>query len=178
MNNISLYILDIVQNSIKSHSSVVDVTIDINEDNGLLLIEILDDGDGMNEDALKKVFDPFYTTRDNRDVGLGLPLFKELCEICNGRLEIESEIGVGTKVQCQLDLNSLDLPPLGDLTDLVLTIILNDEDVELVFKYKKNNKHLIISTYEIKSKLENVSIQNPIVISWLKEFIKENFNSL
>ena len=75
MRDLSLHILDLVQNSIEADAAKV--MLEINEDTSVmdtLLIRVIDDGRGMDETTCKKVLDPFVTTRTTRRVGLGLPL--------------------------------------------------------------------------------------------------------
>ncbi len=50
----------------------------------------------MDEETVKKVIDPFVTSRTTRKVGLGIPLLKEAAEACNGSFELTSTLGKGT----------------------------------------------------------------------------------
>ena len=60
-------------------------------------IEIVDQGHGIPEELLAKVFDPFFTTKDvDKGTGLGLAISHGIVERHQGRLEVESEVGVGT----------------------------------------------------------------------------------
>ena len=63
-----------------------------------------DNGDGISQENLPNVFDPFYTTKDD-GTGLGLPLSMGIVEGHGGVLEIESRVGLGTKVSITLPLN-------------------------------------------------------------------------
>jgi two-component system sensor histidine kinase AtoS len=58
-------------------------------------IEISDTGKGMPDTALKKIFNPFFTTK-TKGTGLGLSICKRLVEQHNGNLEVESHIDKGT----------------------------------------------------------------------------------
>src|SRR3989338_9215960 len=58
-------------------------------------IRILDTGDGISEDNLKKIFNPFFTTRE-RGTGIGLAIVHNIIELHKGIIEVESEIGKGT----------------------------------------------------------------------------------
>lgn len=62
-----------------------------------LIIEVSDNGCGMDEKTREMIFDPFFTTRV-RDSGIGLGLFvsKNLIEKMGGRIEVESKLGVGS----------------------------------------------------------------------------------
>ena len=61
MKNISLHILDIVQNSIESNSTEIIINIQIIEDEFQIII--IDNGKGMSDEILAKAVDPFFTTR-------------------------------------------------------------------------------------------------------------------
>ena len=54
-----------------------------------LVIEVEDDGRGMDEETLKNAANPFYTTRNNKRYGLGLSLLSQACEDAGGSLKIE-----------------------------------------------------------------------------------------
>ena len=69
MKELSLNILDIVENSTKAEAELVEIA--IVEDKCSLTITITDDGSGMTEETLRSVSDPFYTTRTTRKVGMG-----------------------------------------------------------------------------------------------------------
>lgn len=173
MNELSLYILDIVQNSFKANSKNVCLIINEDKETNLLSIEVDDDGVGMSEETIKKALSPFYTTRTTRKVGLGLPLFKELCELCEGSLNITSVVGEGTKLLATFKLDSIDLPPMGDLKDTLYLLIINKDDVDIKFTHLKNNKEYSFDTIEIKKILDGVSISDPLIMSWFKDMIIE-----
>ena len=63
MNELSLHILDIVQNSIKANSTLVKIIINEDHQNDLYTISIIDNGYGMDSKTLSEVADPFFTTR-------------------------------------------------------------------------------------------------------------------
>jgi len=59
---------------------------------------IIDNGSGILENNLKKIFDPFFSTKEvNKGKGLGLAIIYGLVKEYNGTVEAESELGVGTK---------------------------------------------------------------------------------
>ena len=73
---ISLNILDVVQNSIGARASLVEITVSIDTTADTLTVIIRDDGCGMSEAELSRAVDPFYTTRTTRKYGFGVPFFK------------------------------------------------------------------------------------------------------
>ena len=183
MNELSLYILDITQNSITADSKNVHLTISRSIRQNLLTIDIIDDGKGMDEETVKKVVDPFFTTRTTRKVGLGIPLFKELCELCEGGLKIDSKVGVGTHLVATFKLDSIDLPPLGNLVDTLYILITNPQDVDIYYKEEVEkidgtSKEFTFNTVEMKEALDGMSLNEPFVMEWFKEFVRNNEEEL
>ena len=117
MKELSLNILDIVKNSTKAEAELV--KIEISESDELLSITITDDGTGMDEETLRSVTDPFYTTRTTRKVGMGIPLFRLAAQQTGGEFSIEStHVDVdkknhGTEVHEVFNKNHIDFTPLG-----------------------------------------------------------------
>lgn len=90
-------IQNIVKNAIEHASSKV--TIDITENDVYCKLEITDDGDGINEDDIKHIFERFYKASNSSEnsIGIGLSLAKEIIEKQNGYITVESKIGMGSK---------------------------------------------------------------------------------
>ncbi len=95
MEDLSLHILDIAENSVAAKADRIEIRIAIDKKNDLLSLEIIDNGTGMEKDTIKKALDPFYTSKTVRRVGLGLSLLSESAKAANGKLTIESEKGKG-----------------------------------------------------------------------------------
>ena len=68
-----------------------------------LIIEVSDNGCGMDEKTIEKIFDPFFTTKENmRGSGLGLFVSKNLIEDLDGQIEAESKVGKGSTLRVTL----------------------------------------------------------------------------
>lgn len=178
MNELSLYILDLTENSIHADSKNVTLKISESMKDDLLSITIIDDGRGMSEETVKKAYDPFYTSRKTRKVGLGIPLFKELCELCEGSFHIDSTLGVGTKVYATFKLSSIDLPPLGGIVDTLYTLICNEEGVDVIYIHEKNGQVFQFDTKEIKAILDGVSLNDAMVMAWFKEYVTNGLKEI
>lgn len=178
MNELSLYILDIMENSVHADAKLAELIIDEEVKDNLLTIDVTDDGRGMDKEILKRVYNPFYTTRTTRKVGLGIPLFKEQCELCGGHLIIESTVGKGTHLTGTMKLDSVDLLPMGNIVDTILTLAMNEMNVDIKYTHIRNGKRFIFDTREIKKVLNNVPINTPDVVIWMKEYIRENLNNI
>ena len=77
MKDLSSHMMDIVQNSIRAEASWIQIRICEDPEADLFLIEIQDNGCGMDEATLARVRDPFFTSRTVRKVGLGIPLLQQ-----------------------------------------------------------------------------------------------------
>ena len=95
MEDLSLHILDVVENSIRAGASEVNVRLTENRAADLLILEIGDDGEGMDEATAKRCVDPFYTTKSGKKVGLGLPFRSQSAEEAGGELVVKTAKGKG-----------------------------------------------------------------------------------
>lgn len=179
MTEISLHILDIVQNSVKAGASLITVDIDENTVGNYLGVTITDNGCGMDSEFLAKVTDPFKTTRTTRKVGMGLSLFKNACEQTGGQFEITSEVGVGTKVKAVFVYDSIDRQPLGDMASTMSAIIGGNPDIDYVYKHDYNGRTFDLSTIEMRKILgDNVKLNEIEVLKWIEDYISEETNNL
>ena len=112
MEELSLHLLDLIQNSVKAGASLIEII--ITEKAGLLTIELNDNGCGMSEEFLQRVESPFTTTRTTRKVGLGIPLFKQAALMAGGDFGIISRQGEGTRIKASFEINNIDRAPMGD----------------------------------------------------------------
>jgi hypothetical protein len=178
MKDLSLHILDIVQNSIRAKSTLIRIEIFESPDENQLIITITDNGTGMSPEQLTRAIDPFFTSRTTRKVGLGLSLFKQNAEMTGGSFNIESELGKGTKVTAIFGMCHLDRPIMGDLVGTLLILICSSDEINYVFKHKTPSGVFEIDTREIRQTLENVPISNPEVRLFLKEMLQENLEQI
>ncbi len=181
MKEISLNILDIAKNSTKAGASLTVITIDETEDTLTLTIE--DNGHGMDEETLKGVCDPFYTTRTTRKVGMGIPLLKLSAEQTDGSFHIESKAqkdfpdSHGTKVTAVFNKNHIDYTPLGDVTFSITTLIQGDPDVDFLYTHNLPECTVSLDTRELREQLGDVPLSTYEVIVWISEYLKEQYDS-
>lgn len=90
-------LLNILLNSVDSIVVFGNIEIDNYIDNNRLFITISDDGCGISENRINKIFDPFYTSKDN-GYGIGLSITYNLVQQNKGTIEIKSKKGYGTNV--------------------------------------------------------------------------------
>jgi signal transduction histidine kinase len=89
--------LNIFINAIQSIEDGGNIRIKIEEEKGNYRVEIQDTGTGIRKENLKKIFNPFFTTKE-KGSGLGMAIVKKIIEGHKGTVWIESEEGVGTRV--------------------------------------------------------------------------------
>ena len=174
MTELSLHILDIIENSVSAGAK--NIKLSINEDltQDLYSIEITDNGKGMNKEEIQNSADPFFTSRTTRKVGLGLPLFKLAAEQSNGSLNIESQPGKGTSVKAVFELSHIDRQPLGDIAGVICMIIKSYPGIDLIYEHKTNYGKYKIDTVEIRKIIEDMPLNDIKIIRFLKEMIIEN----
>lgn len=178
MKELSLHILDIIENSINAKATTIKLRIFEDLKDNLLIIEIKDNGKGMNKEMLSKVLDPFVTSRTTRRVGLGLSLTKLAANQCAGDLVIDSTENEGTSVLITFQYGHIDRAPIGNMADTVVSMILANENIDYEYIHKVNDKEFIFNTKEIKESLEGVSVTEIDIIAWIKEYIEEGISSL
>ncbi|MHA2297208.1 MAG: PAS domain S-box protein [Candidatus Hodarchaeales archaeon] len=74
-------------------------------DESEVVIRVIDNGEGVQEEDISKVFDPFFTTKYGEGTGLGLSICKSIVEKHGGKISIKSTIGKGTEVKVKLPVN-------------------------------------------------------------------------
>ena len=75
--------------------SLVEVTLAPADEGRSVAVTIRDPGEGIPEEALDRIFDPFYTSKHN-GVGLGLSVSRKIVDAHGGRVEVSSQVGKGT----------------------------------------------------------------------------------
>lgn len=196
MLELSLHILDVVENALNASATLTRIGLFKDENRDTLKLTVSDNGSGMSDDVLRKVTDPFYTTRTTRRVGLGLSLLKETAERTDGYFQIESKLGEGTSLEVCFGLSHIDRAPLGDMLGTLMSLIVGREDVDFIYRQevvlKKDDtsgsdnsesdsseiETFEIDTREIKEALDGVSFSTPDVINFLKENISDGLAQL
>ena len=148
MEDLSLHILDIAENSINGAAKTIEIIIDEDRDKDLLTIEIKDDGKGMDEKTLKKALDPFFTTRKTRRVGLGLSLLAQAAEQSDGKMELSSIPSVGTTVKATFRMSHPDCKPMGDINETLRMLVAGHPEINFVYEHHKDNSKYRFDTRE------------------------------
>jgi len=103
MNKLKSCLVNLINNAYEASEKGQVIEVRAYTDNQHGIIEILDYGRGIPEGLRTRIFDPFYTTKKG-GTGLGLAITKNIVEAHNGKIEVESKIGEGSKFRIVLPL--------------------------------------------------------------------------
>lgn len=173
MKEISLHILDILQNSIAADASLVELYIKENTEKDIFMFYVKDNGKGMDEEFLKNVTSPFTTKRKTRKVGLGIPLLKLAAENAGGGINITSKSGVGTKTEAVFKYSSIDRQPLGNIADTLFSVIESYTEIDFLYTHIINENKFVFDTRQIRKILNGVSFAEPEVSAWIIDYLRE-----
>ena len=178
MKELSLNILDIIENSAAAKAGRIKLAVTENKKLDTLDITVEDDGSGMPDGFAAKATDPFTTTKNARKFGLGLPLLKEETEAAGGYLEIKSSPGKGTAVTARIIKSHIDRPPMGDLAATVSTAIAIHPEIHFVFNYAAESGSFSADSEELKQLFAPVPLNSPSVIRGIEEYLRANIESI
>ena len=178
MRELSLNVLDIAQNSVSAKASLIEIELIENSKTHDLLIGIYDNGKGMTPEQVESVRDPFFTTRTTRKVGMGIPLFKFAAEMTGGKLEIESEVGAGTRVRAYFKTDHLDFTPIGDMTSTMISLITMNLHIDFLYRRQLDGREFTVDTRQLKEIMGDVPLNEPSIALWITDYINENTKQL
>jgi hypothetical protein len=172
VEEISLHILDIAENSLRAGAKCVEIVVARDRARDLLTIDVRDDGTGMDAETLARVRNPFFTTK-HKKTGLGIPLLAQAAEQAGGGLTIDSAPGSGTHVSVTLQWSHIDRPKMGAMADTLLTMIAGHPELDLVYEERVDGDVFRLDTREIKNELDDVPINDPAVLEALRGMLRD-----
>jgi len=178
VEDICFHLLDLVQNSAAAGAKNIQVNFEESENHDSLTLEVADDGRGMDEQTLEKVQDPFFTTKSFKKVGLGIPLLKATAQVCHGDFNIRSALGRGTEVHARLQRSHLDCPPLGNLPETLLSLLVSLDPINLHFFYRSDRGEFSVSSNAIRLQVGELHFSHPEIYHFLKEYIHEGLGQI
>ena len=171
---ISLNILDVAENGVRANATQIRIGVEADTESDRLKVTISDNGCGMTKEQVMRVTDPFFTTRDTRRVGLGIPFFKQAAEMSGGTFAIRSTPGEGTDVEAVFGLSHVDRMPLGDMPATMHTLITMHEEIDFLYLFRINDRSFRLDTREMREILGDISFQEAEVSEYIRQYLNDN----
>lgn len=130
MRDLSLHLLDLLENSVRAGATVIAVTVALDRTADHLTIAVEDDGPGLPV-APEAALSPFYSTKQGKRTGLGLPLFQANAELAGGGVTLSRSPLGGLAVTATLPWSHVDRLPLGDLAATLTSVAATNPDVDV-----------------------------------------------
>ena len=178
MRDLSLHLMDIIQNSIKAQASMISTRIIADKKKDQLMIEIIDNGVGMDQALLNQIRDPFVTTRTTRKVGLGIPLLEASAKRAEGEFMIESQKYKGTSIKAKFKISHIDRLPLGNVAETFMSLVSANKDINFSLELSNMQEIFKFSVFDVKNRLNGISIDNIDVLIWIRDYINEGVNNI
>lgn len=96
-------LINLIRNSFQAMEHTGNVRLSLRAEERMAVVEVEDTGKGIADENLVKIFDPFYTTKEE-GTGLGLSLCQKIVEDHGGRITVHSELGIGTTFTLRIPL--------------------------------------------------------------------------
>jgi len=97
--------INIINNAVQSINEYGKISITTEHNDPFIVVTITDTGEGIQPQHLKKIFDPFYTTKPpGKGVGLGLSIANKIIQEHHGKFTVQSEPDIGTTFIIQLPI--------------------------------------------------------------------------
>jgi hypothetical protein len=171
MEDLSLHILDIAQNSLEAGASLIEIEISESLQEDLLTILVRDNGRGMDPQTLAKATDPFFTTRTTRRVGMGLPLLSAATRATGGSLAIDTRPGQGTTIRATFLHGHLDRAPLGDIETTLMVLLAGQPDKDIRFRHTLDDREFELDSRDFRA--AEIDLTSPVGLAILREAIRK-----
>ena len=179
LEDMSQHMVDIAENGVNAGATWIRVSLNERTPEGWLVLEVEDNGKGMDEEMLRKVVDPFVTSRTTRRVGLGIPFLKQVAELCDGELSLSSTPGRGTLLRATLRADAVDCPPLGDISLSVMTLFAGHPHIQWNVCLARGEEAFCLSSEELLEELEDPQLFSlPEVALWIRETTEEGLREI
>ena len=160
MRELSLHILDLIENAITAGASRVAVEIAQETERDLMRIVVEDDGPGLSVSA-ERAMDPFYTTKNGKKTGLGLSLFRFRIEQTGGELVLDRSALGGLAVRATLSLVHVDRNPVGDLAATISSVAATNPQLDLSLCMRIDGREQVVESSEVARQLVNPEDSTP-----------------
>lgn len=178
MEDLALHILDIAQNSIEAGATAVDIDLVENSGADTLIIQVGDNGPGMDASTLSRARDPFFTTRTTRRVGMGLSLLAEAARAAGGDLAVDSIPGSGTRVRATFQYRHVDRAPVGDIETTLMVLIAGHPETSFRFRHSVGDRSYELDSRDLCVALDGLNLGSPEGLATLRAAIRHGESNL
>lgn len=176
LDELSLNVLDVAQNSIRAKASLIEIAVLISTYENSLIITVKDNGSGFDvkeyTEKLKKGEFP------KEKGGLGLLLFKKSAEKTGGAFDIDSKVGAGTSVKASYILDSPNRTPLGNICETIRTLIVCCKSLRIVYTYTVDKQSFTLDTAQIKEIMGEIPLDSPEIMGFIEEYLTQNTDNI
>lgn len=177
LEELAHHVLDIAENGINAGADRIFIEVDDGSEE--IRITVGDNGRGMDEETVRAVTDPFYTTRKERRVGLGLPFLKQLAELCGGTFSLNSRPGEGSQVIASFRKDSIDTPPLGDMASSILALLVGHSAISWRYLHRHRGREFLLESEDLLDALGGKdSLSDPGNAMMAREYLEGNILDL
>ena len=154
MRDLSLHILNLIENSIHAEASVISVRIIEKPQQDMLRIVVEDNGPGLPISP-EAAMDPFRTTKDKKgkQTGLGLSLLRAAAEQAGGRLTLSKSRLGGLAVEATMQISHTDRTPLGDLAATLASVVCTNPQLDLRCQCCVGDKECTVRVSDVAQEL-------------------------
>ena len=136
MRDLSLHIMDIVENSIRAGAANVVIRILEDPERHTLDLVIEDDGGGLKGERDTRAVNPFYTTKEGKRFGLGLSLLSQATEAVGGSMQVINKKGKGVTVKATFHTDHVDMKPHGDINKTLRVLRGLNPDIHFDYQHE------------------------------------------
>jgi hypothetical protein len=177
LRELSLHILDLVENAIRAGAAVIEVSVEEDPLRDTLTLAVEDDGPGLPVPP-HVATDPFYTTKEGKKTGLGLSLLKFRAEQAGGSFTLARAALGGLAVRATMPFSSVDRSPLGDIAATLASVVCTNPDVELRARLRVADREWTVSSAEVARRLPVGSRSDIVVAREVRQRIAEGLAAL
>lgn len=171
MRELSLHILDVVENGITAGADRIEIRVEESLTTDRLKITVRDNGPGMPPEKASNPENPFITSRTTRRVGLGLSLLAAAARRCEGDLTVTAEAGRGTEVAAVFRHSHIDRAPLGDVAATLAMLILGNPHIDFAYAHTVDGNEFSLDTRELAE--GGADFSDPGTVRQVEEWIRD-----
>ena len=152
VRDLSLHILDILENAIRATATVIFVTVEADASVDTLRVSLEDNGPGFAVTP-DLATNPFFTTKSGKRTGLGLSLLKASAERAEGKLQISQSSLGGARVEAVMKLSHVDRLPLGDLAATFSGIVATHPELDVRLCLRADGREFVLRSSDVACEL-------------------------